>query len=400
MQRAGKIFRRITITRDIMKVARLAILCLALPIAAGAQGSKAPDTTAKKTVEATPALDFSGVLFANYQYRGDNGGRSANKFDLDRVYLTFRIPAGKHLGVRVTTDIFQQTASGSDSYYKGWTIRAKYAYLQYNYLNGTEWQSSARAGLIQTVFIDHDEQFWPRWISTSPTDRAGYFSSADAGLANTVSLPKKFGQLYAAITNGPGYTSRETDRFKDYAARLTITPWARDKSSPLNGLALSAWGYKGAVASRFVDGGIGQQGAVGSGLDRDRWGLHAANLHPRLTIGAEYAWRRDEGEAGNNTAASPRVVIDSTGALLSLYGVARPFSSSTAEPHPLSLVARYDRVSVNKDRDSKYEVIIAGAIWDLSNKVSVAVDYQENNPVTANSIARAHTWFAHVVARF
>jgi hypothetical protein len=57
-------------------------------------------------------------------------------------------------------------------------------------------------------------------------------------------------------------------------------------------------------------------------------------------------------------------------------------------------------VSVNKDRDSKYEVIIAGAIWDLSNKVSVAVDYQENNPVTANSIARAHTWFAHVVARF
>lgn len=383
-----------------MTVARFAFLFLILPAALNAQGAATADSTARQSAAATPALDFSGVLFANYQYRSDDAGRSANKFDLERVYLTFKIPAGQRLSVRVTTDIFQQSTSGSDSYYKGWSIRAKYAYLQYSYLNTKEWQSSARAGLLQTVFIEHDEQFWPRWISPSPTDRAGYFSSADAGLANTISFPAKFGQLYTTITNGPGYTSRETDRFKDYAARLTITPWARDRQSMLSGVALSAWGYKGATASRFVDGGAGQQGAVGSGLDRDRWGVHAATMHPRLTIGAEYASRRDEGESGNNTSALPRSVIDSTGTLLSLYGVVRPFRGSNADPHSLSVVARYDRVNINTDRDARYEVIIAGVLWDLSNKVSVSVDYQENNPLDANAIARAHTLFAHLTARF
>ena len=388
------------ITRDTMTVARLALLFLILPPALSAQGSATTDSTTRQPAAAAPPLDFSGVLFANYQYRSDHAGRSANKFDVERLYLTFKIPAGQRLSVRLTTDIFQQTASGSDSYYKGWSIRAKYAYLQYNYLNAKEWQSSARVGLLQTVFIEQDEQFWPRWISPSPTDRAGYFSSADAGLANTISFPAKFGQLYATITNGPGYTSRETDRFKDYAARLTMTPWARDRKSMLSGVALSAWGYKGAIASRFVDGGVGQQGSVGSGLDRDRWGIHAATMHPRLTIAAEYASRRDEAEVGDNTSASPRTVIDSTGTLLSLYGVVRPFRGSNADPHPLSLVARYDRVNINTDRDAKYEVTIAGVIWDLSNKVSVSADYQENNPLDANSIARGHTWFAHLTARF
>jgi hypothetical protein len=383
-----------------MTVARLALLFLMLPPALGAQTPSPADTATARQPAVTPPLDFSGVLFANYQYRSDEAAGSANKFDLERVYLTFRIPAGQHLSVRVTTDVFQQTSSSSDSYYKGWSIRAKYAYLQYNYWNGKEWQSSARAGLLQTVFIEHDEQFWPRWISPSPTDRAGYFSSADAGLANTVSFPRKFGQLYTTITNGPGYTSRETDRFKDYAARITLTPWAHDNKSILSGLALSAWGYKGSIASRFVNGGVGQQGAVGSGLARDRWGVHAASVHPRFTIGAEYAARHDEGETGNNTSGSPREVVDSTGTLLSFYGVARPFMKAGADTHPLSLVARYDRLNSNTESDNKYEVIIAGVIWDLSKKASLSIDYQENNPLDANSIARAHTWFAHLIARF
>ena len=195
------------------------------PIALSAQTAPAP---------ASPALDFSGILFANYQYRTDPGpAQSANKFDLERAYLTFRMPAGDRASIRITTDVFQQTTSGSDSYYRGWTVRAKYAYLQYNYLNGADWKANARIGLLQTVFIDHDEQFWPRWISPSPTERAGYFASADAGISNTISFPKKLGEIYATVANGPGYTSREVDRFKDYSARVTVTPWAKESRSIL-----------------------------------------------------------------------------------------------------------------------------------------------------------------------
>jgi hypothetical protein len=365
---------------------------LIFPMALSAQSQQPPPG---------PTLDFSGVLFANYQYRTDPGpAQSANKFDLDRLYLTFRIPAGDRASVRITTDIFQQTTTGSDSYYRGWMIRAKYAYLQYNYLNGNDWKAYARLGLLQTVFIDHDEQFWPRWISTSPTDRAGYFSSADAGIASTVGLPGKMGEIYTTITNGPGYTSREVDRFKDYAARVTITPWAKNTGSLLKSIALSAWGYKGATASKFVEGGQGQIGTVGSALDRDRWGLHIGNLNPRLTFGAEYATRREQGEVGSNTVASPRNVIDSTGTLLSGYAVVRPFKTRTTKPHPLSLVARYDRVTVNTDSDSAYEVVIGGVIWDLTSRVSASVDYQENNPITGSPITPSRIWFAHFVARF
>ena len=389
-----------------MKAFRISLAAiLVLPAFASAQTASAPAAaapsgdTARKA--AAPALDFSGTLFANYQYRTDRGtAKSSNRFDVERVYLTFRIPAGERASVRVTTDVFQQTSSGSDSYYRGWTVRAKYAYLQYNYLNRPDWKANARVGLLHTVFIDHDEQFWPRWISTSPTDRAGYFSSADAGIATSISMPRKLGEVYATVTNGPGYTSRETDRFKDYAARVTVSPWAREGANPLKGVALTVWGYKGATASRFVDGGPGQTGRVGNALDRDRWGIHIGRLDPRFTFGAEYASRREEGELGSNTPAAPRSVIDSTGNLVSLYGVLRPFDSNAKTPHPLSLIARYDRVTVNTTSDARYDLAIGGIAWDLTPRASVSVDYQSTEPVEGSPIQRNKTWFAHFVARF
>ncbi|MEO8194584.1 MAG: hypothetical protein ABI681_12105 [Gemmatimonadales bacterium] len=386
--------------------ARLIVLAvlISIPTVTPAQAplsQPSPADSAAKAPKPPPPLDFSGILYANYQYRGDRGpAKSANRFDVERAYLTFRIPAGDRVSVRITTDLFQQTTPGNDSYYRGWTVRAKYAYLQYNYLTGPDWRANAKIGLLQTVFIEQDEVFWPRWISNSPTERAGYFSSADAGLATTLSFPKKLGEIYATLTNGPGYTSRETDRFKDYAARVTVTPWSNNSASLLRTLALSAWGYKGATASKFVDGGAGQIGRIGDALARDRWGVHAGSATPRLTFGIQYASRREEGETGNNTSLFPRAVIDSTSTLASGYALVRPFQARGTKPHPLSLLARYDRVTVNTDSDLRYDVVIGGLIWDLSSKASFSVDYQENNPVEGSPIASSKTWFAHFVARF
>jgi len=371
------------------------------PAVAASQTTSPKDTTSAQPKPASPPpVDFSGILFANYQYRTDNTQKNANKFDVERAYLTFRMPAGDKVSIRVTADLFQQTTSGNDAFYRGWVLRAKYAYLQYNYLNRHDWKANARIGLLHTVFIDHDEQFWPRWVSPTPTERAGYFSSADAGIASTLSFPKKMGELYTTITNGPGYTSREVDRFKDYAARVTLTPWASDPKNPLHAVDFSAWGYLGATASKFVDGGVGQVGRVGESLDRSRWGVFAGVLDPRLTAAVEYASRHEDGELGANTPASPREVIDSTGTLFSAYALGRPFPSVNGKPHPLSLMARWDRINVNTDRDSKYDVVIAGLVWDLSAKASFSLDYQENHPTDGSPIAPSKTWFAHFVARF
>jgi hypothetical protein len=390
-----------------MKV--MSIVCASLVLLPGVLGGQGypptvgrdpvRDTTAAKSAPPALSLDFSGILFANYQYRGERAARSANKFDIERAYLTFRVAAGDRASVRVTADVFQQTTNGADAYYRGWTFRAKYAYLQYNFLNGKEWRALARGGLLHTVFIDHDEQFWPRWISTTPTERAGYFSSADAGLAGLVTLPRKMGEIYTTVTNGPGYTSRETDRFKDLAARLTLTPWAADSSSPFSAVAFSIWGYKGALASKFVDGGVGEIGPIGEGLQRDRWGVHVGNLNPRFTLAAEYAERLEEGEAGSNTVASPRVITDSTGRLVAGYAIVHPFAPGNVLA-PLGILGRYDRVTQNADLGSRYEVVIAGLLWDVNKRVSLSADYQENTPRKLSNVTPTRTWFLHAVARF
>ena len=51
-----------------------------------------------------PALpfDFSGILYANYQYGGTKGNRTVNRFDVERAYLTFRATPGEHFAIRIT----------------------------------------------------------------------------------------------------------------------------------------------------------------------------------------------------------------------------------------------------------------------------------------------------------
>jgi len=385
---------------------RIGFAALLLPVLAYGQTPYPPgaDTAGRpvpKPEQTAPPIDFSGIVFAHYQYRTDEGARSANRFDVERAYFTFRMPAGQRTSVRITTDVFQQTTPGSDAFYRGWAVRAKYAYLQYNYLTGSSWKANARIGLLHTVFIEHDETFWPRWIANSPTERAGFFSSADAGLATSIALPARMGELYATLTNGPGYTSRETDRFKDIAARLTLTPWGGSAESPLKTLAVTAWGYKGAIASAFVSGGTGQVGRIGEALRRDRWGIHGASATRPLTFGIQYGSRIDEGETGSNTVPSPRIVVDSTGTLASAYAIVRPFILGRASrSHPLSVLGRFDRVTTNTSTDDAWNFLIAGLIWDLSSRASMSVDYQEALSVRGAPITPAKTWFAHFVARF
>ena len=373
---------------------RIALIAvLALPLGIGAQ------TTASST---PPALNFSGILLANFQYRGDAGPQKAqNKFDLERVYLTFRMPAGDRGSIRITTDLFQQTTSGNDSFYKGWVLRAKYAYFQYDYLKSENWNAVARAGLLHTVVIDHVETFWPRWISTTPVERNGFFSSADAGIATLVTLPNKWGEAYATITNGPGYTSRETDRFKDYAARLSLTPFTGSPSRLLKTFTATGWIYRGAIASKFVAGGAGQLGAIGSGLDRNRAGIFLGIKDPRLVLGADFATRTDGGETGANTAASPRAVVDSSGRLLAGFAILRPLHFSDLKAtSPLGFVARWDRFKPNTNTAAFANTIIGGVIWDLNSRSSVSLDYQEQTPHFGPVVAVSKTYYLHLVANF
>ena len=382
----------------------LAVFGLLAPLTLAAQQPTADTTKPAAPPPATVPVpvDFSGVIYANYQYRGDAGAsKSFNKFDLERAYLTFRMPAGDRASIRVTADVFQQQTTPNDSYYRGWTIRAKYAYLQYDLIKGPSWNANIRGGLLHNIVIDHMEQFWPRWISQTPVERNGWFSSADAGVATLWTFPNKFGEFYANVVNGPGYTSRETDRFKDYAARLTLTPLGNSDNKILKTFALTGYTYIGAVASSFAAGGAGQIGPVGSSLPRTRAGVFAGLRDPRLAAGFEWDTRKDARETGANTIASPRVEVDTTGRLLAGFAVVKPFQLlNDKSTVPLGLVGRWDRFKPNKDLDGFINIVIAGLTWDLNKRSALSLDYQEQTPHDGAVIAATKTYFLHLVANF
>jgi hypothetical protein len=357
-------------------------------------------------------LDFSGVIFGNYARRTDSaskaqlGGKSPNRFDVERVYLTFRMPAGERASIRATADIFQQTTDTiGQHFYRGWVLRFKYAYLQYNYLQNFMGQqgfnAAARIGMLHTVIIDHEEQFWPRYLGGVGVERFNFFSSSDLGIATSIALPKRFGEVYATVTNGPGYTAMETDRFKDIAGRVSFTPFAAD-SGFLQSFAITPWVYHGTLGSKFQSGGAGQVGAVTDGLERDRWGILAALRNRALTGGVQFAKRTDGIESGNNTVVSPRTVADQTGELLSIYALVRPLELL---PHkkasPLGIVGRWDRFTPNTNGNGSLRYVVAGLFWDLNTRATLALDYQQQSPESGLVTPVAQkAWFLHWQATF
>ncbi len=367
---------------------------------------------------AVPPLSVSGLIFGSYNYQlrttpAQLTNQNDNGFIIDRAYLNFRAPAGDRLSIRVTTDVYQTSETNTQNAY---TIRAKYAYLQYDAPKSSNGASMfGRLGILQNVLIEHSEAFWPRYLSQTAVERAGYFSSADVGLAAGVALPNKLGDLYATITNGPGYTSRERDRFKDYAIRLSLTPLANRTEMPLlQSFTLTGWGYKGATASTFVNGGVGQLGPVGAALDRSRAGVFVGIRDPRLVLGGEFAMRRDGGDAGANTAASGRVGTTTTGRMLSGLTQVRPFAFTNGTgKSPFGLVARYDRVSpsakttgiaIPPSTSNSYHTLIGGAFYDVNQRAQFALDYQEslasNNGLSLAPPTQSKGYFLHFMVGF
>ena len=358
-----------------------------------------------------PPLNFSGVIFGSYNYQlpttpNQFVNQTNNQFIVDRAYLTFRIGAGDHTSIRVTSNAY--------------TVRAKYAYLQYDGNKATNGsQLTGRLGILQNVEIDHEELFWPRYLSQVPVERAGYFASADAGLAALYTLPNKWGEVYSTIVNGPGYTSRENNRFKDFAARLSLTPLANSATGPLvQSFTLTLWGYKGAQASNYVNGNAALAIApVGEAMDRGRAGVLVGVHDPRLTFAAQYAARDDERDTASATL--PRTVLGTKGRLWSVYGTARPlaFTNGTGRS-PFGVVARYDHVSPSTSTENapvgalvpstsnSYHTLIAGLFWDLSQKAQLALDYQESLAtsndlsLTPNPNGALKGYYAHFVVNF
>jgi len=380
----------------------LAVIAATLMVAPATRAQQyQKDSTAQKdttTKPKTPSLDFSGWLFGNYQYETDaasqaaNGGSHANKFDIERAYLTFKMPAGKRMSVRVTTDIKQgQTDAGA---YQGWFVRLKYGYLQWDYAlpDSNGFSALARFGMLHTVVIDHEEGFWPRWVSKTSTDRLSFFSSADLGATTQLTLPHKLGEVYGTITNGAGYEAPEANSFKDVALRVSLTPFGQ-ANGYLKTFTISPWGYFGNNASAFVND---PTNPIADGLAKNRYGVFVGIKDRRAQLGAEWAEKKDDSDAGSVDALD-RVVSSTTGRLYDGFAVLRPleWSSNHGKVPSIGLLARYDHFEPNTNSNGYQEFWVGGIFWDTTPKTSFSLDYQKTTPKSGLAGNPTELWYLH-----
>jgi hypothetical protein len=367
--------------------------------AEASMGQPSQATAQPPAQPSAPSASVSGVIFGNYQYLLSGQNPDFNQFLLERAYVTVRASVSQRMSIRVTTDVFQ---SGDQN---GWTIRAKYAYLHYDFLRRAGWNGAVRAGMLHNVMVEHVEQFWPRFVSPVALERSGGFASADVGAAALVALPARLGEIYAHVVNGPGYTRRETDRFKDYAARLTLTPLARRRGF-LSTLTVSPWFYEGATASTFVRGdGSGIIPPIGAGLPRDRYGVVVGLRDPRFTGGGEMGRMRTVTDVLGPGPTPTRVVNDVRANVWTAFGVLRPLAfADSARRSRFGLLGRYDNVESNTAADDRYHFLIAGLLFDLNARSTLVLDYQEqltnSGAPVLPSPGSFRALFAHIVVNF
>ena len=386
-------------------------LCVA-PALAAAQAQPAGSAAAP----APPAVELSGVVFGGFQYHVEPGtnpaeeeqvraGLEQNQFTLDRAYVTVRAAVAPRTTVRVTSDLYR--AAG------GYELRLKYGYVDYRFFERGRVNAFARVGVVQNIMVEHEESFWPRFLASAPLDRAGFFSSADLGLAVGGTLPGGWGEYYTQVVNGQGYANvgKPDDRFKDWGARVTLRPFAAMAGAPaLRPFSVTPWYYKGDTASVFGPNSAradaaGYLAPIGAGRQRDRYGVFLGWNDPRrLVLGVSLGHRESQLDTGLNTAASPAGVRTVGEDLFAGYAIVRPFAfADAAVTSPLALVLRYDRGDADTAVAGRTHFLVAGLLYDINQSLSLALDYQELLPENGLPRSRSNTrqvYLAQFQAKF
>lgn len=317
------------------------VLVLVLP----AMSQDKPPTPAGPTV--------GGTIFANYSCTTTGvAGNGFNAFEMERAYLTVRAPMGDDWKAQITTDVFRKSPQDANTYYRGLSVRMKFAYLDYAPLKGI----SIKMGLVPGIWFPVEDVLWKyRGVQTTPSDKYSYLSTADIGVSASYALPEKLGEASVFYYNGEGYALPDTNRFKDIAGRLVLTPFSSNEA--LKSLTIGAFG---------LAGGSG----VATAKTKTRYGVIASYAYSIASIGGEYITREDSYNRANNLVGDSAVIA---GAALSVFGeIKAPF-----EPR-LSVLWRYDMSDPNTSLSNDATTsILGGIVWKATEKIIFSLDYQK-----------------------
>jgi len=317
----------------------------------------------------TPSVRVGGVLFADFTQTlaptiVDTGGAvvSPSAFNVTRAYVNVTGQLNHLFAFRITPDIVRETGNGS-SIAGSETLRLKYGYVQMN-LDDWLWRGTfARAGMIQTPYVDFEETVYRyRFQGTVFAEREGFMVSSDFGAAIRTLTPGGYGEIMAGVYNGEGYQRADPNNQKAIEIRGTLRPF------PSGNLP------RGLRVTGFYTGDHTVQDA-----DRRRTIGMVTFEHRFLNMAWSYLDAVDQA-----SPAAPRVPARGTSfwmtprVLLGPPPVAPPAGMVRAS---LEGLFRYDWVEPNRDQPGVKQRWIAGvAYWpamrSASNSAAFLLDYE------------------------
>lgn len=335
----------------------------------------------EKTPSFLSTVQVGGQAFLYYTYTTKGiDGNDFNKFDFERMYINVKADVFSEGKFVYTSDVFRNAATGS--YYSGLAMRVKYAYFDYAPVKNL----SLKIGMIPTSWIGFVDSYWKyRALASTPADRYGYFASSDLGFSASYALPNKIGEISGYIFNGGGYAAAETNRFKDFSARLNLAPF--QDNAVLKGLTVAGFYYKGSNLS-----------STATSADKNRYGAFIGYSYNILSVNGEYIAKEDASLTNNDSLSKGNVVA--------FFGeIKAPFESLK---NKLSLVWRYDIIEPNIDKGGDmYRLGIIGAAYKLNDRVTFVLDHQFQNAETSSfkradgvKIDADKKWFLHTIVNF
>lgn len=257
-----------------------------LLFAQGQPENAGPDGTEGGTSEPAPAPEepagklsdlpgysfkIDGVLYTGYELndydvvdRPDSNGPTSESsgFRVGRAYINVRgaVKDGEYAGwgFRITTDIARSAELGdgcgsSCSEDNDYAVGLKYGYAQMPvpFLNGNFGKHYLRLGLQHTPTVDAQagvslQKYWDhRYVDQAATEKVGFSSSADAGLAYI--FGSDYVAFHALIGNGEGYHHTNAEEIEnmtesdlatgagdsyalDFYSMLSIVPTGKNKT--------------------------------------------------------------------------------------------------------------------------------------------------------------------------
>lgn len=259
------------------------LLCLTTTIGGAPLAAQGGDSARSRDLpDWVKRLSVSGTAYLRYGYDVTGPTRNFNEFNINRIYLRFDTQLWNHGSVRYTLEGGDLREEGAR---QPFAVVSKHFYLEVRDL--LYQRSYLRVGLADLPWVAYEEGLWGyRVQGTVFTDRQGYLSSTDLGIAVGGAFPAR-GSWQVSLVNGETWTGREKGKHKDGHGRLSVYPLAGR-----GGLGRYIL-VSGAATVGTYDGLV----TTGSRSRRRLIGLAGIARPDRVTLLAQAVWTRDPADA-------------------------------------------------------------------------------------------------------